>query len=160
MKLVLGAVGRLKAGPERDLAARYGERVRAACRSVGLTAFDVRELDESRARRPEDRKSDEGRALAGLAPPGARLVVLDERGESLSSEAFAADVARARDEGAPAYAVLIGGPDGLAPELRASAHRVLAFGAMTWPHQLVRVMASEQLYRAVTILAGHPYHRS
>lgn len=160
MKLVLGAVGRLKAGPERELAARYVERAKASCRSVGLTGFDVRELDESHARRPDDRKSEEARALAALAPPGARIVALDERGAHLASEAFATDIARARDAGAPAYALLIGGPDGLDEQLRARAHLVLALGAMTWPHQLARVMAAEQLYRALTILSGHPYHRA
>jgi len=127
---------------------------------VGLTGFDVRELDESRARRPEERKIEEGRSLLSLAPVGARLVALDERGTNATSEAFAHDLARARDTGTPAYAVLIGGPDGLDPELRARVGLILAFGAMTWPHQLVRVMAAEQIYRAITILAGHPYHRA
>lgn len=160
MKLILGAVGRLKAGPERELATRYIERTRAACRSVGLTGLDVRELDESRARRAEERKAEEARALAALAPAGARLIALDERGANATSEAFAHDLARARDAGAPAYALLIGGPDGLDPALRAQANLVLGFGAMTWPHQLVRVMAAEQIYRAITILSGHPYHRA
>jgi 23S rRNA (pseudouridine1915-N3)-methyltransferase len=160
VKLILGAVGRLKAGPERELATRYVDRARAACRSVGFTGLDVRELDEGRARRPEERKAEEARALAALTPPGARIVALDERGSIIASEAFANDLARARDAGAPAYALLIGGPDGLDPALRAQAALVLAFGAMTWPHQLVRVMASEQIYRAITILSGHPYHRA
>ena len=85
--------------------------------------------------------------------------MLDERGKAFGSEAFAADLAAARDAGAPAYALIIGGPDGIDPELRAKSSLVLAFGAMTWPHQLVRIMAAEQIYRAITILSGHPYHR-
>jgi len=159
VKLVLGAVGRLKAGPERELATRYLERARAACRSVGLTGLDVREFEESRARRSEDRKAEEARALEALAGVGARIVAFDERGAQASSEAFAAQIARARDEGAPAFTMILGGPDGLDEALRRRAHAVIAFGAMTWPHQLARVMAAEQIYRATTILAGHPYHR-
>jgi 23S rRNA (pseudouridine1915-N3)-methyltransferase len=160
VKLQLATIGRLKAGPERDLAVRYVERAAAAARSVGLTGVDQRELDESRARRPEDRKLEEARALRAILPPGARIVLLDERGKSISSEAFASDIGRARDSGSPAYVVAVGGPDGLDAGLRDEAALVIAFGAMTWPHQLVRIMAAEQIYRAITILAGHPYHRA
>ena len=149
----------MKAGPERDICARYLERAQAASRGVGLTGVEMRETDESRARRPEDRKGEEARFLMVQLPAGARIIVLDERGKTLGSEAFAADIGAARDAGAPAYALLIGGPDGIDPELRAKASMVLAFGAMTWPHQLVRIMAAEQIYRAITILSGHPYHR-
>ena len=160
MKLLLASIGRLKAGPERDLATRYIDRAVAAARGVGLTGVDQRELEESRARRPEDRKAEEARALRQILPPGARLVLLDERGKSISSEAFSADIGRARDGGSPAYVLAIGGPDGFDPALRSEAALVLAFGAMTWPHQLVRIMAAEQVYRAITILSGHPYHRA
>jgi len=160
MKLILAAVGRLKAGPERELVTRYAERARAACRGVGLTGFDMREIEESRARRAEDRKAEEARALLALLPAGARMIALDERGKTMGSEDFALDLGRARDAGAGAYALLIGGPDGLDESLRAQAHLALAFGAMTWPHQIVRVLAAEQAYRALTILAGHPYHRA
>ena len=160
MELLLATIGRLKAGPERDLATRYIDRAVAAARGVGLTGVDQRELEESRARRPEDRKAEEARALRQILPPGARLVLLDERGKSITSEAFSADIGRARDGGAPAYVLAIGGPDGFDPTLRSEAALVLAFGAMTWPHQLVRIMAAEQVYRAITILSGHPYHRA
>ena len=160
MKLILGAVGRLKAGPERDLAARYLERARAAARPLGLAGPEVRELEESRARRAEDRKAEEAKSLLAIPAPGARIMVLDERGAAMTSEHFAATLGRARDEGAPAFALFIGGPDGLDEEMRKRAHHSIAFGAMTWPHQLVRVMAAEQIYRAMTILSGHPYHRA
>jgi 23S rRNA (pseudouridine1915-N3)-methyltransferase len=160
MKLILAAVGRLKAGPERDLVARYEQRARAACRAIGLTGFEMREIEESRARRAEDRKAEEARALLALLPANARLVALDERGKAMGSEAFAADLGKTRDSGAGAYALLIGGPDGLDESLRARADFALAFGAMTWPHQIVRILAAEQAYRAITILAGHPYHRA
>jgi len=160
VRIILAAIGRLKAGPERELSTRYLERAQAACRAVGLTAIDIREIDESRARRPEDRKVEEAQAIAALLAKGGRLVLLDERGKSLGSEEFSRDIAVARDSGEITYVLVIGGPDGLDPDLRAQAARVISFGAMTWPHQLVRVMALEQIYRAVTILSGHPYHRA
>ena len=159
MRIVLACVGRAKAGAERDLAARYIERAAAAGRSLGFSGATVAERDESRARRPADRMREEAHALRGTVSPGAVLVLLDERGAALDSPAFAARLGRARDDGASAFVLAIGGPDGLAPDLHREAALVLAFGAMTWPHQLVRIMAAEQIYRAVTILAGHPYHR-
>ncbi len=160
MRIVLAAIGRLKAGPERELSARYLERAQAACRQVGITSIDLREFEESRARRPEDRKTEEAEAIAGLLAKGGRLILLDERGKSISSADFSKDIASARDAGEASYVLAIGGPDGLAPDLRSKADMTIAFGAMTWPHQLVRVMALEQIYRAVTILSGHPYHRA
>lgn len=160
MRLVIAAVGRLKAGPERDLARRYLERIGQIGRSVGLDAPDVIELDESRARRPEERKRDEAAALRSAIDPRFAIVALDEGGKTPSSEAFAAMVARRRDEGAAGLAFVIGGADGLDPSLLADAQARIAFGAMTWPHQIVRILLAEQLYRAATILAGHPYHRA
>jgi 23S rRNA (pseudouridine1915-N3)-methyltransferase len=119
MRVLVNAIGRLKAGPEREICARYLERAQGAARSVGLTGVDMREADESRARRPEDRKAEEARLLTSNIPAGARIIVLDERGKTMGSEAFAADMAQARDSGAPAYALVIGGPDGIDPDLRA-----------------------------------------
>ena len=160
MRIVLICVGRLKAGPERELFERYFKRLTESARGVGVTGVDLREIDESRARRPEDRREVEAAAIVAAAPSGAVLVALDQRGDSPTSEEWAADIGRARDAAQPAYAVVIGGPDGLSASLRAKARRVVSFGAMSWPHQLVRVMASEQLYRAASILSGHPYHRA
>jgi 23S rRNA (pseudouridine1915-N3)-methyltransferase len=159
MRIALLCVGRLKAGPERELFDRYFKRLGESARGVGIAGVDLREIDESRARRPEDRREEEAAALLGAAPPGAMLAALDERGASPSSAEWAAEIGRARDASRPLYAVLVGGPDGLSESLRAKADRVVSFGAMTWPHQLVRVMACEQLYRAMTILSRHPYHR-
>ena len=160
MRIVLAAIGRLKAGPERELSARYLERAQAACRAVGLTSVEIREFEESRARRPEDRKAEEAQSIIALLAKGGRLVLLDERGKSRSSEDFAQDIAAARDTSETTYVVVIGGPDGADETLRQKANSVLCFGAMTWPHQIVRVLALEQIYRAVTILSGHPYHRA
>lgn len=160
MRLVLVCIGRLKAGPERELVERYVSRLAASARSAGLTGIDVRELDESKARRAEDRKAAEALAIRAVLPAGALTLALDERGQALTSVDFAARIGRARDGGVSAVALLIGGPDGLDPELSKSCALSIAFGAMTWPHQLVRIMATEQFYRAVTILTGHPYHRA
>ena len=159
MRLLLIGVGRLKAGPERELFDRYWKRLADLARASGFSGPDCREVEEGRARRPEDRQAEEARAILAAAPKGGRLIVLDQRGAALSSPHWAAEIAKARDGGAPAYAVVIGGPDGLDPALLEKADRVLSFGAMTWPHQLARVMAAEQLYRCLSILAGHPYHR-
>jgi 23S rRNA (pseudouridine1915-N3)-methyltransferase len=160
LRLVLISVGRLKSGPERELFQRYFDRLGAVARSVGVAAVELREYPESGARRAEDRREEEAAAILKAVGPRAALVALDERGVSPTSAEWAADVARARDEGRTAYAVVIGGPDGLSPSLRARAHKVISFGSMTWPHQLVRVMAAEQMYRALSILSGHPYHRA
>jgi 23S rRNA (pseudouridine1915-N3)-methyltransferase len=159
MQISLTAVGRLKAGPERELCARYLVRAAALARSLGIAGVDLREFDEGRGRRAADRRIEEAKALRAAVPAGARLVLLDEHGKAISSEAFAAEIGRSRDSGIPALVLAIGGPDGHDPALLAQAPLVVAFGAMTWPHQLVRIMAAEQIYRALTILAGHPYHR-
>ena len=160
MRLALVCVGRLKAGPERELFDRYFKRTSESARGVGISGVDLREIDESRVRRMEDRREEEAAAILSAVPAGAFVVALDERGQSPTSEEWAAEIRRARDASRAAFAVVIGGPDGLSPSLRDKAHRVVSFGAMTWPHQLVRVMAGEQLYRAMSILAGHPYHRA
>jgi 23S rRNA (pseudouridine1915-N3)-methyltransferase len=152
-------IGKLKAGPERLMFDRYFKRLAEGARGVGLVGVDLREIGESRSRRPDERRAEEAAAILAATPKGGALVLLDEHGPSSTSDEWAADIGRERDASRPAYAVAIGGPDGLDPSLRAAAHRVLSFGQMTWPHQLVRVMAAEQLYRATTILAGHPYHR-
>ena len=160
MRLLLIGIGRLKAGPERELFERYGKRLGEIARSVGVAGVEFREIDEGRARRAEDRQIEEARAILAAVPPGARLILFDERGKALSSAQLAADIGAARDGGASTYALALGGPDGFSEALRGKAQTLVAFGAMTWPHQLARVMAAEQLYRALTILAGHPYHRA
>jgi len=153
------AVGRLKNGPERDLVERYRLRIEGMGRGLGFAGPDLVDLPESRARREDDRRTEEAAALMERAGSGA-LIVFDERGKSLTSEAFAARIGSWRDEGRPGLACAIGGPDGLDPKVRARADIVLSFGALTMPHQIVRVLVVEQLYRALTILAGHPYHRA
>lgn len=160
MRLVIAAIGRRRHAPEAVLIDGYAERLAAGGRAVGLHGLDLAEFDAARAPDAAGRAAREWTALSGAVPPGARTVVLDERGKAFGSADFAALIARWRDDGAPATAFLIGGPDGHAPAARESADLLLAFGPWTWPHLLVRAMLAEQLYRTMTILAGHPYHRS
>ncbi len=157
MRVILVAVGRTKAGPETELAARYQDRAAKAGKGLGFRSIDTLTLDESRAADAATRKAEEATAIRRIR--AGRLVVLDERGRSMGSADFAALIGRWKDGGEDAATLVIGGPDGLDPVLRGEADLVLSFGAMTWPHQLVRVLALEQLYRAITILSGHPYHR-
>ena len=160
MRVVIAAVGRLKQGPERDLAERYRKRAADAGRNAGLPVFDIVEIRESRADSAERRMIEESIAIANIIPERAVTVILDEQGENLSSPVLAGHLQAWRAENRPAAAFIIGGHDGLAAGLREKADLALAFGAATWPHQLVRIMLLEQLYRAMTILSGHPYHRS
>lgn len=160
MRIEVHAVGRLKSGPERELADRYFDRLAKAGSAIGLEFSGVHETVESRARSVDDRRRDEGARLSERMVSGSALFLLDERGRNLSSEAFAERIGALRDAGRKSLLLAIGGPDGHDPSLAASADLVLSFGAMTWPHQIVRVMLAEQLYRAATILAGHPYHRA
>lgn len=156
MRLHLCAVGRLRAGPERTLIDDYLKRLERSGRPLGLGPCVEHEV--------EDRKGGgmgaEAQLLDRACPQGALRVMLDERGMAMSSPDFAARLARWRDGGAQDLAFFIGGADGLDPGLRAGADAALSFGAMVWPHALVRVMLAEQLYRAATILAGSPYHRA
>ena len=160
MRIVLAVVGRLKQGPERDLAERYRKRAADAGRAAGLNSFDIVEIKESRAGDAARRMLEESIAIANVIPERAVTVILDERGESMNSASFAGRLQGWRAQDAPAVAFVIGAADGLAPGLREKADLAIAFGAATWPHQLVRIMLLELLYRAVTILTGHPYHRS
>lgn len=158
MRIAIAAVGRMKQGPERELAGRYLERAIASGKPLGLNGFDVSELTESRASSSPARKAEEAKALRAALPDGI-IVALDERGRTLGSEAFANLIARWRDDGRPAVSFVIGGADGLDPGFVKAADLTLSFSPLTWPHQLVRIMLAEQLYRATTILSGHPYHR-
>ncbi len=156
MRLHVCAVGRLRAGPERSLVEDYTTRFNRTGRPLGLGPLAFTEV--------EDRKGGgmaaEAALLARAAPRGALLCALDERGKALTSPQFARQLARWRDEGRQDLAFLIGGADGLSPDLRARAAFRLSLGPMVWPHMLARVMLAEQLYRAASILAGSPYHRA
>ncbi|WP_027060384.1 23S rRNA (pseudouridine(1915)-N(3))-methyltransferase RlmH [Mesorhizobium loti] len=160
MKISVHAVGRMKAGPERELADRYFERFAKSGPAVGLEFAGITEIAEGRAQSAAERQRDEGSRLLVQLQPGTALILLDERGKNLSSQDFANRIGQLRDGGRKALVLAIGGADGHDPSLRDQAELKLSFGALTWPHQLVRVMLGEQLYRVATILSGHPYHRS
>jgi 23S rRNA (pseudouridine1915-N3)-methyltransferase len=159
MRIVVAAVGRIKQGPERELAERYRKRAADAGRKAGISAIDVIEIKESRAADPGRRMLEESIAIANVIPEDAAVVILDGRGESMSSSAFAGRLQGWRVQDIPAVAFIVGGHDGLAPTLREKSSLAIAFGAATWPHQLARIMLLEQIYRVMTIIVGHPYHR-
>ena len=129
-------------------------------RNLGFTAIRIEELPPGRAREAKTRKADEAARLAARLPDGAHIILLDARGKGMTSEDFAEMLASLRDVGTRDLAFVIGGPDGLAPLPGKKAGRSLAFGPQTWPHLLARALLMEQVYRATTILAGHPYHRA
>ena len=159
MKISVFAVGRMKTGPEKELADRYFKRFSKSGPAVGLEFSGLVEIPESRAQGVTERKRDEADRLRQQLAPGAALILLDERGKSVSSQDFAGRIAALRDGGRRAVLIAIGGPDGHDPTLHETAELVVSFGAQTWPHQMVRIMLAEQLYRTATILSGHPYHR-
>ncbi|MCF1707689.1 23S rRNA (pseudouridine(1915)-N(3))-methyltransferase RlmH [Tabrizicola sp. J26] len=156
MRLVVCTVGRLRAGPERMLVDDYVTRFNRTARPLGLGPLTEHEV--------EDRKGGgmaaEAELLSRALPANAVIVALDERGQTLTSPEFAQRLTAFRDEGRQDLAFLIGGADGIAPALRDRADLMISFGRMVWPHMLVRVMLSEQIYRAATILSGSPYHRA
>ena len=155
MRITLAVVGRARPGPERDLFEHYARRIT----DQGLGKIVVKEVEERRPRGPEALKAREAELLLGVLPAGARLWALDAGGRNLTSEAFAERLRTLRDEGLQDLAFAIGGAEGLAPSLLERADAVLALGSLTWPHLLVRGLLAEQLYRAQSILTGHPYHR-
>lgn len=159
MRLTVIAIGRLKQGPERDLAERYRARFDDIGRKLGFRGLDVHDIAESRSRDTATRIAEEAAAITALIPEKSILVALDERGDNIDSAAFARHLGRWRDESIPGTVFVIGGADGLSPDLQRRAKLRIAFGKATWPHQMVRVMLLEQIYRAATILSGHPYHR-
>jgi 23S rRNA (pseudouridine1915-N3)-methyltransferase len=160
MRIVIAAVGRLKKGPETELSERYRKRTAQTGRGLGLRDVEIIEIRESRAADAGKRTIEESIALANVIPQGSAVVLLDARGDNVDSASLAGKLAKWRGGDRPAAVFLIGGADGLAASLHEMAELRLSFGAATWPHQLVRVMLLEQLYRATTILTGHPYHRA
>jgi 23S rRNA (pseudouridine1915-N3)-methyltransferase len=151
MRVTIAAVGRDRSGSARELFDAYCRRCPWPIRLVEIAPRSAMPL--------ERRLADEGERLLGAIPRDASLIPLDERGRLLGSRAFATRIGAWQEQGRSDLAFLIGGPDGLAADLIERADLVLALGRMTWPHLLVRVLLAEQLYRASTILAGHPYHR-
>jgi 23S rRNA (pseudouridine1915-N3)-methyltransferase len=159
MRIAVIGIGKLKRGPELDLCDEYEKRLKGLGRQMGIAGVSIAEFAESRAPSAAQRMTEEAALLASHSPAGALTVVLDERGKALSSRNFAAYLQRHLARGTADLAFLIGGPDGHADAIRSGAETVLSLGPMTWPHRLARVMLLEQIYRSVTILVNHPYHR-
>jgi len=159
MRLLIAAVGRLKDKGEIDLVQRYVERVAGAGRAVATGPLSVVEIPESRAASVSARQSDESTRLLSVARSCDRLVLMDETGRSFDSVGFARWLAAERDSGVRELAFLIGGPDGHGQQAQTSAHLSISLSPMTLPHGLARAMLAEQIYRAITISSGHPYHR-
>lgn len=157
MRIVVAAVGKARAAPEQALFDAYARRL-VKSGPAGLT-LELAEVEERRKLAGEPLRKAEAELLLARIPKDSTLVALDGRGKVLGSEAFASQLARWRDEGIGDLAFVIGGADGLDPALLKGARFVLSLGAMTWPHLLVRAMLAEQIYRAQSILLGHPYHR-
>jgi 23S rRNA (pseudouridine1915-N3)-methyltransferase len=153
MKIAIVAVGRLTRSPETELTRLYIERATAAGRALSLGPVEVVEVEARKAGKPAEAEA----LRAQLAD--SHVIALDERGKARGSVAFAEEIAALRDRGVRRLALVIGGADGLDPAFVAAAHGTLAFGPQTWPHALVRAMLAEQVWRAVSILAGSPYHR-
>jgi 23S rRNA (pseudouridine1915-N3)-methyltransferase len=160
VRLVVAAIGRLKDGAERELLDRYRTRFEPIAKRLGITPVTWLDFPESRAGSAEKRCLEEGDTLLKAAREAGYLVALDVAGKPLSSEAFAKTLARERDAGHKALAIVIGGPDGFSAEVLSAAHLRFSLGAVTLPHALARIILAEQLYRAGTILSGHPYHRA
>lgn len=159
MQVYIHAVGKLKAGPERTLFERYIERANMLAKPLGISSFNLIEIPEARAKRASDRMHEEADMMLSKIKTNGQLIVLDERGTSINSQDFAKLFARSREYGKSSIYFAIGGADGHHTHMRKAAQHILSFGAVTLPHQLVRILLAEQLYRACTILLGHPYHR-
>jgi 23S rRNA (pseudouridine1915-N3)-methyltransferase len=157
MKISILAVGRLKSGAEQTQFNRYFDLFNAAARNLKIAPVTIVEIGEARHESAGLRKDAEAEELLSKVG-GSRLIALDEQGQMLSSYEFTAMFSRLRDEALDA-AFAIGGPDGHGNALKQAAHFQLSLGRMTLPHGLVRIVLAEQLYRAVTIMQGHPYHR-
>lgn len=160
MRLAISAIGKLKDAEERAIVERYAKRLNGAGKTLGLGPLDIREYPESRAADVAERKRDEATRLLRDVGTGDVAIALEPTGESLTSEAFAKFLRKTRDSGAKSCIFLIGGPDGHGEAALSVAALKLSLGALTLPHGLARVVLAEQLYRAATILSGHPYHRA
>ena len=160
MRILIAAIGKLKDDAEREIIARYVKRANAQGRAPGLGPIEIIELLESRASSVDARKTDEAQHLLKAAAAATYKIALEVEGKHITSEAFAALLGKQADAGTKTCALLIGGPDGHGLDVLNTANLKLSLGAITLPHGLARVVLAEQLYRATTILSGHPYHRA
>jgi len=159
MRVTIICIGRAKASAEQELCDAFLKRACSAGKNLGFSQIELVVVETSRAPSAQARMAQECQRLVKRIPPGGHRVVLDERANSLKSEAFAGRLASLRDSGVRDLVFVIGGPDGLAPDFREEAEEQFSLGPQTWPHLLVRAMLAEQIFRGLTIMSGHPYHR-
>lgn len=152
MKVTIAAIGAMKASPEKELVSKYLKQL--------PWQVSIAELEVKKPLPTEQRKIAEAELLLSATADCHQRIALDERGKALGSGSFAERIANWQQEGYSHIGVIIGGQDGLDASVRQQADLTLSFGALTWPHMLARAMLMEQLYRAHTILSGHPYHRA
>ena len=156
MRVKILALGRLKSGPERVIFDDYRSRFDKLGKGLGIGPVEIMELDDRRGSKKADESDLILRALSNDVFP----IALDERGNQLDSPKFSQLLAQSRDAGHITLTFVIGGADGLSHTVLDRCQKSISLGSMVWPHMLARVMLSEQLYRAATILAGTPYHRA
>lgn len=159
MRVTIAAIGKLKTGPEKLLVEDYANRIPTLGKKVGISTIKITDWAESQKPDARQRMDEEAQLLWANVPAGAFVIALDERGKSPTSQALSERLGKLADQGQSDVVFMLGGPDGHAADTRVRAHELLALGPMTWPHRLARVMLLEQIYRSVTILVNHPYHR-
>jgi 23S rRNA (pseudouridine1915-N3)-methyltransferase len=159
MRLLVLGVGRTLKGPERELLERYSKRIAPLGRAQGFSAIEIKTIGESTKEQVFARRAEEAQKLNKLILPEGFLIALDEKGKAIDSLAFSRMLQTVRDDRQNAITFILGGPDGLDDLIKKKANKILSFGPMTWPHQLAMALLMEQIYRGLTLLAGHPYHR-
>lgn len=159
MQIFVAAIGRLKKSDELNLCNKFETRIKNAGAQLGFTQIQHHDFDEDKNPKALARKNNEAKKLLNAVPKGALIVALDEHGKQFTSPEFSKKIANYRDDGHPAIAFLLGGPDGHGQEVLNQAHLKLSLSKMTWPHQIARALLFEQIYRAITIMNNHPYHR-
>ncbi|MGL1919749.1 MAG: 23S rRNA (pseudouridine(1915)-N(3))-methyltransferase RlmH [Hyphomicrobiales bacterium] len=159
MQLFVAGIGRLKKSDELNLCNKFETRIKNAGQQLGFTQFQHIDFDEDKSSSVQVRKSNEAKKLLAAVPKGALIVALDEFGKHFTSKDFSLKIADYRDDGYPTIAFLLGGPDGHGQDVLNQADLKLSLSKMTWPHQIARALLLEQIYRAITIMSGHPYHR-
>ena len=159
MRITIICVGRVKASAEQEICDAFLKQARGAGKNLGISQIELVVVETSRAPSAQMRMAQEHQRLTKRIPSAGHKIVLDERADGLKSEAFSEHLASLRDSGIRDLVFVIGGPDGLAPDFRQEAEEQISLGPQTWPHLMVRAMLSEQIFRALTIMSGHPYHR-
>lgn len=159
MQIFVAAIGRLKKSDELNLCNKFELRIKNAGAQLGFSKFQHIDFEEDKSQQVQIRKNKEAEKLLSAIPKGALIVALDEHGKQFTSPEFSQKIANFRDDGAPAIAFLLGGPDGHGQAVLNQADLKLSLSKMTWPHQIARALLFEQIYRAITIMSGHPYHR-